>query len=157
MGLSFLREVPWGQHSSCRHTGTKHPHTSSSSTCTRHPWADRRWPTQHGKKHRAAVQVCLPLIRGTVVTAPGPAQGKAHRGLNTLCAGDSPLPRAWSSTGREVGEAQPWITQPWAPHPMVPGTKLLSASTSSQGSRMHMPQGLCTTTGKPGPDRHKHI
>lgn len=133
------------------------PTPAPSSACTRHPRADRHCPTQHGKKHRAAVRVCLPLIRGTVVTAPGPAQGKAHTGLNAPCAEDSPLPRAQSSNGREAGEAQPRSTQPWALHSVVVGTKLLSASRSSQGSRMHMPQGLCIPTGKPGPGRHKHI
>lgn len=72
-----LGEVPWeGGTSPCTHTDTKHPHTCSSSICAHHPRADRRWPTKHGKKHRAAVRVCLPLIRGTVVTAPGPGRGK---------------------------------------------------------------------------------
>lgn len=59
-------------------TDTKHPHTCSSSICTHHPGADRRWPTEHGKKHRAAIWVSLPLIRGMVVTAPGPGHGKAQ-------------------------------------------------------------------------------
>lgn len=59
-------------------TDTKHPHTCSSSMCTHHPGADRRWPTEHGKKHRAAIWVSLPLIRGTVVTAPGPGHGEAQ-------------------------------------------------------------------------------
>lgn len=74
-----LGEVPWGQRISLHaHTDTKHPHTCSSSICTHHPRADQCWPKEHGKKHRAAVQICLPLIRGTVVTAPGPGHGKAQ-------------------------------------------------------------------------------
>lgn len=59
-------------------TDTKHPQTCSSSICTHHPRADRRWPTEHGKKHRAAIWVSLPLIRGMVVTAPGPGHGRAQ-------------------------------------------------------------------------------
>lgn len=70
---------PGGSTCPCTHTDRHQaPHTCSSSICTHHPRADRRWPTEHGKKHRAAIWVSLPLIRGTVVTAPGPGHGKAQ-------------------------------------------------------------------------------
>lgn len=75
---SFISNAQPGRGALGTQTDTKHPHTCSSSICTHHPRADRRWPTEHGKKHRAAIWVSLPLIRGMVVTAPGPGHGKAQ-------------------------------------------------------------------------------
>lgn len=113
-------------------TDTKHPQTCSSSICTHHPRADRRWPTEHGKKHRAAIWVSLPLIRGMVVTAPGPGHGKAqgqmalrskhtlHWELPSLQKHGAPLGLpTLQKHGAALGQRrQPCSTQPWAPHPM---------------------------------------
>lgn len=62
-------------------------------------------------------------------------------------------PTSWSSSRRE-GQGR------HGPRALSPGLQplgLLSASTSSQESSMQVPQGLCITTGKPDPNRHKHI
>lgn len=103
-----------GSMSPSTHTHHRAPHTCSS----KHVHPPPPGPPEHGKKHRAAVRVCLPLIRGMVVTAPGPGHGNAggHRGLNAACARDSPLAQ---------GTQQRWQGRhsPTALHAPRPGDK----------------------------------
>lgn len=143
-------------------TDTKHPQTCSSSTCTHHPRADRRWPTEHGKKHRAAIWVSLPLIRGMVVTAPGPGHGKAQgqvapRSKHTLHWELTTLQKHGAALGQRGRKGTALQHSALGSTPHGPEDKLSFSKHKLPGEQHACTPRLCTTTRKPGPDRHKHI